>query len=80
VQSVIQVLSLLGALLVLSAFVLLQRGRWKSDGPAYLWFNLIGATALTVVGVWDRRIGFVFLEGVWAIVTLVSLTKASIRR
>lgn len=76
-HNVMQVLSLLGAALVLSAFVLLQRGRWKSDAHAYLWFNLIGATALTMVGAWDRRIGFVLLEGVWAVVSLVSLSKAS---
>jgi hypothetical protein len=72
-----QVLSLLGALLVLGAFVQQQRGRWKSDGPAYLWLNLAGAAALTVVAVWDRRVGFVLLESVWAIVSLLSLVKAS---
>lgn len=70
-----QWLSLLGALLCLSAFVQLQRGRWRSDTPVYLWANLLGATALTVVGVWDRRAGFVLLEGVWAIVSLVSIVR-----
>lgn len=75
-NNLMQVLSLLGAVLVLVAFVLLQRGRWKSDAPLYLWFNLVGATALTIVGAWDRRIGFVLLEGVWAVVSLISLAKA----
>lgn len=79
-DTLMQVLSLLGAVLVLLAFVLLQRGKWKSDAPAYLWFNLVGATALTIVGAWDRRIGFVLLEGVWAIVSLVSLAASRCAR
>lgn len=74
-NNVIQVLSLLGAVLVLVAFVLLQRGRWLSNTPAYLWANLLGSTALTVGGAWDRRAGFVLLEGVWAIVSLISVLR-----
>ena len=74
-SNVIQLLSLLGAVLVLFAFVLLQRGHWRSDTPGYLWANLVGATMLTVVGAWDRRAGFVLLEGVWALVSLWSLVR-----
>lgn len=70
-----QLLSLLGALLCLCAFVLLQRGRWRSETPDYLWANLLGATMLTIVGAWDRRAGFVLLEGVWAAVSLWSIVR-----
>lgn len=74
-NQVMQVLSLLGAVLCLIAFVLLQRGRWRSDGLGYLWANLLGSTLLTIVGAWDRRAGFVLLEGVWAIVSLLSMVR-----
>jgi hypothetical protein len=74
-NNVMQALSLLGAVLCLVAFVLLQRGRWRSDMPAYLWANLLGATLLTIVGAWDRRLGFVLLEGVWALVSLWSIIR-----
>ena len=74
-SNLIQLVSLLGAVLVLWAFVFLQRGRWRSNTPAYLWANLLGATLLTLVGAWDGRAGFVLLEGVWALVSLVAIVR-----
>jgi len=65
-----QVASGVGAALILTAFFLLQRGRWTTVGTAYLWFNLLGAATLTAVAVWDRRVGFIALEGCWALVSL----------
>lgn len=70
---VLQVASLLGALLILLAYVALQRGRWSSHAPAYLWCNLLGAALLTAVATIDRRIGFMLLEGAWTLITLHSI-------
>jgi hypothetical protein len=66
-------MSVLGALLILSAFALLQRGVWGATGMPYLLFNLTGATALMVVAIWDRRVGFIILEAAWALVSVWSL-------
>ena len=71
----IQILSLLGAAILLTAFVLLQRGRWRSHSLPYLWANFIGSLFLTAVGVWDRRAGFILLEGIWAAVSLWSIVR-----
>ena len=71
----LQVASLLGAALVLAAYVALQWCRWPSTGRAYLWCNLLGAAILTVVAVVDRRAGFIVLEASWTGVSLNALIR-----
>lgn len=71
----VQAVSVLGAGLVLAAFFALQRGTWRSDGRAYLWCNLLGAGLLTLVALWDRRIGFILLEGAWASIAAAALQR-----
>jgi hypothetical protein len=68
-----QIVSVAGAGLILSAFFALQRGWWRSHGLAYLWFNFLGSALLTVVAVWDQRWGFIALELAWAMVSLWSI-------
>jgi hypothetical protein len=72
----IQGVSLLGAGLILVAFIALQQKVWRSDSSPYLWANLFGSLLLTVVAVWDRRVGFVLLESVWAAVSLWSIVRS----
>ena len=76
---VVQVVSVAGAAMILGAFLALQRGWWSRHQPAYLWCNLVGASLLTAVGVWDRRIGFILLEAAWAAVAFVSLMQRGSR-
>ncbi len=71
----IQAVSLLGAVLVLAGFIALQRERWSSQSARYLWCNFAGSLLLTAVAAWDRRAGFVLLEGVWAAVSLWSIAR-----
>lgn len=71
----IQVVSLLGAIILLGSFVALQRSWWRSDSAPYLWANFIGSLILAGVAVWDRRAGFVLLEATWAAVSLWSILR-----
>ena len=71
----IQGVSLVGAVLVLGAFLALQRRWWTSRSAPYLWANFVGALLLTLVAIVDRRIGFVLLEATWASVSLWSILK-----
>lgn len=75
VNLLMQGISMVGAGLILCAFFGLQRGWWRSDARGYLWVNLVGAMLLAVVAVWDRRVGFVLLEGAWAGVSATSLVR-----
>lgn len=71
----IQALSLLGAGLILLAFAMLQFSRWRAEQAAYIWANLLGAAALTVVAWVERQWGFLLLETVWAAVSAWALLK-----
>ena len=71
----VQILSIVGAGLILLGFFCLQRGWWKSHERLYLWVNIIGALLLTVVAVHDRQAGFIVLEVTWTLVSLWGLVR-----
>lgn len=70
-----QVVQLIGAVVILAAFVLAQQRRLATDSVVYLALNAIGAGLLAVVAVLDRDIGFTLLETTWAAVSTVGLVK-----
>jgi hypothetical protein len=72
-EIVFQSLSLVGAGLILVAYMALQRRRVSSSGKTYLWANFLGAALLAIVAIRDRRAGFILLESLWAVVSLWSI-------
>ena len=67
---VAQVMSLVGALLVLGGYFALQRGWLAGEDRFFNLLNLVGAGMLTWVAIEDRRLGFILLEGAWALLSL----------
>lgn len=65
-----QLVSLIGAALILGAYFALQRGWLPREGRAYNALNFAGSALLTYAAVRSWNIGFIILEGAWALLSL----------
>jgi len=72
----LQLISVMGALMVLLAYGLLQSGIWSELHVGYLALNIIGSLLLAVVAIEDQRVGFIFLELAWAGLGLIGVVRA----
>jgi hypothetical protein len=68
-----QVFQVVGACLVLAAFVAAQVRLLDQRSYLYLLLNLSGSAILAVLAYTDRQWGFLLLEGVWALVSLAGV-------
>lgn len=68
-----QLLQIVGALLILAAFLLSQRNVLDARSYPYLLLNLVGAAILAALASRQGRWGFVLLEGAWTLVALAGL-------
>ena len=68
-----QVVQIVGAVLILAAFVLAQFRLLDQESYADLMPNLVGAAVFTVTAYRSEQWGFVLLEAVWAAVSLYGI-------
>ena len=70
-----QIASVIGALLVLAAYVALQTGRLARETRLFNALNFFGSALLTWVAIVDQRVGFILLEGAWALLSLPGMLR-----
>jgi hypothetical protein len=68
-----QVIQIVGALLLLTAFAGTQFGFFSSRTYANLILNFFGSMILAILAALDHQWGFLLLEGVWSLVSLWGL-------
>ena len=71
----LQVMSVVGALMVLTAYGLNQGGVWRELHAGYLTLNIVGSLMLGAVAIADQRAGFILLEFAWAGLGLVGVAR-----
>lgn len=76
-MSVGTIVQIVGSLLILAPFVLVQLGRLTTDTRSYVVLNLVGSTILALDALHGRQWGFLLLEGTWAFVSLLGLLRRS---
>jgi hypothetical protein len=64
---------IIGSLLVLIPFLLVQLGRLRPESLAYIILNLVGSTSLALEALHGHQWGFLLLEGTWALASFVAL-------
>lgn len=70
-----QLVQAIGSLLILAPFALAQAGRMPTDKIPYLALNAVGSTALAVDAGVTQQWGFLLLESVWALVSVIGLIR-----
>lgn len=72
-----QLVSLVGAVLILAGYLALQLGWMSGQNRWFNVLNLVGSSLLAWVAVVDWRIGFIVLEGAWAVLSLAGLIRGT---
>jgi len=71
-----QAVQVVGAILIVGAYVAYTQGRLRLDSVQFLGMNMVGAAILTAVAFVDRLYGFLLLEGVWTWVSARGFRRA----
>lgn len=77
-HGVVIALEIAGAVLILAGYTLGQLRVLDQHSVLYLVLNLVGSFVLAVIAWVDERWGFLLLEGVWSIVSAISLVNVAV--
>jgi hypothetical protein len=72
---VAQTIQIVGAILILIAYVAAQFKYMSPHSVSYLLANLVGSVTLAALALIDSQWGFLLMETVWALVSGVNLAR-----
>lgn len=75
-----QIVSVIGAAIVLGAYLGLQRGWLSPHTRSYNALNFFGALMLLWIAVADQRAGFIMIEGAWALLSVPGMLKPKVEK
>ena len=70
-----QIISVIGAILILAAYLGVQAKLLAAGKPLFSMLNLVGSAALAYVAIVEEQMGFILLEGAWAAISLAILVR-----
>jgi len=70
-----QLIGIVGALLVLGAYLALQRGWLTLEQRVYHLMNFVGAGLLAWIAATERQVGLTLVEGAWALLSVPGLLR-----
>ncbi len=68
-------LGFIGVFQILLAYILNVIGKMEKSDLTFILLNLVGAGMACLASIFMKYFPFILLEGVWTIVSLISLTK-----
>lgn len=71
-----QIVSLIGASLILAAFAMSNLGKWDAKSVPYQALNALGGCCLAYTAIVGHQFGFILLEGTWTLLSLFGLLRA----
>jgi hypothetical protein len=72
---VYQVVSIVGALLILTAYAAQHFKRMNAESISYQLLNLTGGVCLCAAAIASRQYGFIMLEGTWSVLSGLGLLR-----
>ena len=76
---IFQIVSLVGAILIIIAFAAQQLGRLAAETKTYQILNLTGGFCLFVAALATVQYGFILLEGMWTVASAYGLWRVTRR-
>lgn len=76
-EIILQSVQIAGSLFILVAFIASSTGKTVPSSWGYLIANAVGSAILTVTAVITLEWGFILLEGVWVLVSIISMIRKS---
>jgi hypothetical protein len=71
---------MIGVVVILSAYLLLQMGRLKSETLLYSVLNLIGSSMILFSLFFEWNLASAIIEGAWVLVSLFGIVRYFVKR